>query len=340
MAEIDSGRRRVTTGLALWATAAFVPSALAAQGVRRASRPLMGTHVAITGQGRDVQQVQAAIDAAFTEMTRLSDMMSRYHSTSVVSALHLASGLRPLPVPAELMAVLDMAQTVAARSDGGFDATVGVFAARGFDATQQTLLNPQDLAAAQALVGYRDLVLDRTQGTAFLRRRGMRLDLGGIAKLPILEAGMRVLQRHGVTDALIDGGGDVRVSGRLHGRPWRVGLRDPRDPARLLGVLPMEGDGWLASSGDYERFFIRDGHRHHHILDPRTGRSTAGVHGVALVARDLSEINGLGAAMMVAGPQAGRDLAQRGGVESMLAASDRPLWLSSGLAGRLESPTA
>ena len=81
------------------------------------------------------------------------------------------------------------------------------------------------------VLNYRDVVLDDKSASAFLQRRGMRLDLGGIAKLPILQAGMNVLKRHGIDNAMVNGGGDVLVSGALQGRPWRVGVRDARAPS-------------------------------------------------------------------------------------------------------------
>ena len=186
-------------------------------------------------------------------------------------------------------------------------------------------------------MNYRDLVLDEKSATAYLRRRGMRVDLGGIAKLPILQAGMAVLKRHGIHNAMINGGGDVLVNGQLQGRDWRVGVRDPRAPERILGVVALS-EGFVAASGDYERSFVRDGHRYHHILNPKTGQPTRGPHGVTLVSRNLQDINGLGAAIMVAGASAGRQLlASLQGVDSLIVESDQRLWLSEGMAKRLHA---
>ena len=165
----------------------------------------------------------------------------------------------------------------------------------------------------------------------------MALDLGGIAKLPILEAGMKVLRSEGVENALINGGGDVLTHGLWQGRPWRVGLRDPRSPERLLGVVGVAGAGVVASSGDYERFFFHQGQRQHHVLNPRTGRPASGVHGVSLVARDVAAVNGLGAALMVQGPQAGRALAQRmPGLAVLIAEQDGGVWQSTAMSALLE----
>ena len=119
----------------------------------------------------------------------------------------------------------------------------------------------------------------------------MRIDLGGIAKLYIIEAGAKALERQGVARALVNGGGDVACFGAM---PWRIAVRDPRAPDTLIGVLSIER-GIVASSGDYERYFERDGRRYHHILDPRTGYPSTGVRGVTLVSERLDVVSqGLG----------------------------------------------
>lgn len=121
------------------------------------------------------------------------------------------------------------------------------------------------------------------------------------------------------------------VSGQLQGHDWRVGLRNPLAPDRLLGVVALS-DGIVASSGDYERGFVRNGQRYHHILDPKTGLPTHGPHGVTLVARSVDDVNGLGAAIMVAGAEAGRRLlVPPAGVDALIIAPGpvhgcRPAW--------------
>ena len=193
-----------------------------------------------------------------------------------------------------------------------------------------------EIAQELPLVDYRQLVLSEKNSTAYLRRRGMRIDLGGIAKLPILQAGMRVLKDHGIHNAMLNGGGDVLVSGQLQGRDWRVGLRDPRAPERILGTVALS-EGFVAASGDYERFFLRDGRRFHHILDPHTGQPTNGPHGVALIARTLEDINGLGAAIMVAGADAGRAMLKPlQSVDALMVEPNQGLWVSPGMGRRLQ----
>lgn len=305
--------------------------------VQRSSAALMGTQVDIVAVHADAALRARAVDAAWAEMQRLTEMMSRYRSTSQLSLLASAAGGAPLRVAPELMTVLQQAQLLARQSGGRFDPTVGAYADWHFEPGQPARLpDAATLARQHALVGAEGLQLDVQRGTARLARAGMWLDLGGIAKLPILQAGLNTLARHGVSDALINGGGDVLCSGTLAGRPWRIGLRDPLAPQRLLGALSLSG-GVVAASGDYERGFDHAGRRYHHILDPRSGQPTQGLRGLALVAPSVEAVNGWGAAMMVAGPAKSRHwLRERlPGVEAMLA-EPGGVWLSAGLRAQLK----
>ena len=331
-------RRRMALALpllggALWSAGAAAGGRMVSE---RSTRPLMGTQVDIAAEGLDGPLLRHAMDQAYAEMHRLEALMSRYQPRSVVSRINLAAGITPVAVPPEAMAVLQSAQRVSAMSRGAFDVTVGAFKSWNFGPGEKVVPGASEIARQLPLVDAGGLVLDVQAGTAFLARQGMALDLGGIAKLPILEAGMRVLRSQGVENAMLNGGGDVLTQGLWQGRPWRVGLRDPRSPERLLGVVAVAGAGVVASSGDYERCFFSAGQRQHHVLNPRTGRPSSGVHGVSLVARDVAAVNGLGAALMVQGAQAGRLLAQRTGLAVLMAGQDGSVWQSAAMAARLE----
>lgn len=332
----NRGRRRLLATLPLVATALYLRPALADPSVQQASRTLMGTRVDMTVQADRGTDVPVAMTAAFAEMQRLNDMLSRYRIGNPVHALHLAAGLQAVPVAPEMLRVLQMAVQRSQHSQGAFDITVGAFT--GWDFSQSGGMVPPaaEIARELPLVDYRQLVLNEKNSTAYLRRRSMRIDLGGIAKLPILQAGMRVLKDHGIHNAMLNGGGDVLVSGQLQGRDWRVGLRDPRAPERILGTVALS-EGFVAASGDYERFFLRDGRRFHHILDPHTGQPTNGPHGVALIARTLEDINGLGAAIMVAGADAGRAMLKPlQSVDALMVEPNQGLWVSLGMGRRLQ----
>jgi thiamine biosynthesis lipoprotein len=334
-------RRRVLLGSAALVGGAALLAGWAVParaGLQRShqQRTLMGTLVGIAALG-EPEVTGPAINAAWAEMARLAALFSHYSSTSQVAAINLAAGLQPVPVAAELMDALAMAGAVSRRSEGAFDLTVGSFGRWHFDPAAPAMPTPAQIRAGLAQVDWRGLALDRHAGTAMLARRGMRIDTGGIAKLPILQAGLRTLQAHGVATALVDGGGDIVAASAPSARPWQVGIRDPRAPSRLAGVLPL-ASGVVASSGDYERCFVRAGRRYHHVLDPRTGYPATGPHGVTLVAESLEAVNGLGTALMVLPPAAGAALLRASGIDSALVGHrDGRLQLTPALARRLRA---
>jgi thiamine biosynthesis lipoprotein len=301
------------------------------------ARPLMGTLVEIAAEGADETAARAAIAVAWREMIRLIDMMSHYDPRSVVNAINDNAGVKPVPVPPELMAVLMMAQRVSAHSQGAFDVTVGSLRGWRFRPDDPRLPSREEIAAQLPKVDYRKLVLDPRAGTAFLAERGMRIDPGGIAKLYILDAGMRILTRHGIPRAMVNGGGDVVVTAPPEGRPWRIGVRDPRAPERLLGVLEV-ARGFVVSSGDYERYFVHEGRRYHHILDPRTGYPAEGPHGVTLVSTDFEAVNGLSVVIMVLGKRYGVErITSTPGLDGLIVDRDGSVWMSPGFRTRLRA---
>lgn len=298
--------------------------------LQRETRPLMGTQVRVLVPGRR-DDVAPALADCWAQMQRLEALLSRYRTDNPLAALARAAGRSPVAVPPEVLAVLRAARERSEQTGGAFDVTVGAYQDWHFEAGQAPALpTAQRLAEQRRVVDWRAIEIDGTQ--VLLNRPGMRLDLGGIAKLPILEAGLQALRRHGVRDALVDGGGDIGAMGRLDGRAWRVGLRDPLTPDRMLGVVAVE-DGWVASSGDYERGFVQGGRRYHHILDPRTGWPTQGVRGLSLLAQDARALNGLGAALMVRGG-APSVAALGAGVEGVLVHADGRRWQSAGMGAR------
>ena len=295
----------------------------------KARRTLLGTVVDITVADARQPGVAAQVDAAFAHMQRLEGLMSRFDAGSQLSQINRAAGASAVAVAPELMQVLVQAQALSRRTQGAFEPVLGAFTvqadpgARPLDASARQRLLPHARSSA--------LRLDVAAGRAQLTDALARLDLGGVAKLPILQAGLRQLQQAGLQGCMVNGGGDVLVSARTDGLPWRIGVRDACHPDRLLAVVPLRA-GVVASSGDYERFNVVQGQRLHHIMDPATGRPTQGVRGVTLVADAVEQVNGLGTAAMVAGPvQAMRRLQAWGATQALVMLADGQVQASAAM---------
>jgi thiamine biosynthesis lipoprotein len=141
-----------------------------------------------------------------------------------------------------------------------------------------------------------------------------------------------ILLRHGIRHAHVAAGGDSRVIGDKRGRPWTIGVRDPRKADGLVALLPLE-DTAISTSGDYERFFEKDGVRHHHIVDPATGASPASVRSVTVLAADGLTCEALSKTVFVLGAERGMELvASMEGVDAIVVDAEGRLHFSSGLA--------
>jgi FAD:protein FMN transferase len=341
MAQHDLSRRGLLQTLLAGASAAWIgtPALAGAAPALRDRRVLMGTMVDMSLDGAPAERLATARDAAWAEMQRLANMMSRYVPGNALDRVNAAAGREPVKIPREMVELLRTGRRLSATTAGAFDMSVGALSWRFDDPARAVLPADAQIKADLRRVGYRELVVNHCECSAWLRQPGMKLDLGGIAKLPILEAGMRVLARQGVPSAMLNGGGDVLV--RAEGataRPWRIGIRDAAAPDKLLAVLPLR-NGVVASSGDYERGFTLRGRRYHHVLDPATGYPTEQVRGVTLLADTVDEVNGLGTAAMVMGPERGAALlAASPARQALLVKRDGGLWATPALAARLEPP--
>lgn len=326
-------RRHFVAALSL---APLVPLPARAAPRLQLRQPLMGTWVDLTVADGGGRALAAEVEQAFAEMHRLARLMSRFEPDGVVGRINQQAGRGSVEVPPELMAVLEFARDRAGQTGGAFDPVLGQLTAQADPGAAR--LDDAHRRRYVAHAGIRTLELDAARSRARLHDPLARLDLGGVAKLPILAAGVRRLTQAGVSGCLINGGGDVIATPRADGAAWRIGVRDARQPERLLAVLPL-GAGVVASSGDYERFVTQAGRRLHHIIDPATGRSTTGLSGVTLLAEQVDTVNALGPAAMVAGPaRAMARLAAWGAPQAVLMHSDGRTEVGAALRGRLQAP--
>ena len=211
---------------------------------------------------------RAALQAACEEVLRIEAKYSRYRADSVVSRINAAAGGEAVAIDEETRWLLDFADALYRESEGLFDLTSGILR-RVWNFAEPALPDPAALAGVLALIGW-DRV-ERASGSVRLPQSGMEIDFGGVGKEYAADRAAQVLRAHGIAHAYVNLGGDIAALGpQPDGSPWLIGIADPRVPGRLIATLPLSRGG-LATSGDYERFFERDGKRYCHILNPRSG---------------------------------------------------------------------
>ena len=302
----------------------------AAGGWLKREEAIMGTAITVELWGDDRIAGAAAIDAVMAEMHRIDRAMSPHKPDSELSIINRDAATRPVPLSAEMARLLERANEFAALSGGAFDIT---YAAVGqlYDYRQRIRPSAAALAQARTLVGYRGLILDSAARTVRFERAGMRIDLGGFAKGHAVDNAAQILRRRGIRHAIVSAGGDSRVIGDRRGRPWTIGIRDPRRPGEMSALLPLE-DTSISTSGDYERYFEADGERFHHLIDPATGRSPRSVHSVTVLAEDGLTTEALSKCVFVLGVEKGlRLIESQRGVDAVVVDACGALHYSSGL---------
>jgi FAD:protein FMN transferase len=298
----------------------------------------MGSELRLTSWTADETATLAAFDAVFEEFDRLDRLMSVWKDGSDVVRLNAAAGDRPVPVGADTRAAILAAHEISEWTAGKFDVTFGVLSGLWkFDHDQDN--RTPDMTAVKRLlplINYKDLVVDARAGTAFLKRRGMRVHLGGIGKGYAIDRARDILRTRRVADFMIQSGGDLYVGGLKDGKPWRLGLRDPRGPeGQIFATLDLS-DGTFSTAGDYERFFIKDGRRYHHIIDPDTGEPASGCRSVTIVANTATLADGVDTGVFLLGSEKGMALIERlPEVEGVIVTGKNEVLISSGLRGRL-----
>ncbi|MBI2892810.1 MAG: FAD:protein FMN transferase [Deltaproteobacteria bacterium] len=283
----------------------------------RRSRALMGTIFEIMVVGRESRATEEAIAGAFDEVARLEEMMSEWRPASQISKVNAAAGWSAVRVDAELMLVIQEGLRIARLSDGAFD--ISWAALRGLWNFNADDPRPPTRAAARAaakLVNWRDVIVDERARTVMLKRPGMAIGLGGIAKGYALDRAAEVLKARGLHDFIIYGGGQVLVSGQKGGRPWRVGIQHPRRRDVYFAYF-SPGAGSVSTSGDYEHYFVKDTVRYHHILDPTTGFPANASVAVTVVSPTGLAADAIDTALFILGPTKGMQLARRLGIEAL-----------------------
>ena len=272
---------------------------------------IMGTNIHVKFWHEDKEKGEHLMQQSLERFHQVDEQMSPYKADSELSRINTEAYRHPVTVSANLFALLQKSLQLSYLSHGAFDMT---YASVGYLYDYRAGKMPDDKTIGENLSGinYRAVKLDaQTSSIRFLQEK-TRIDLGGIAKGYAVDEVIKLLQQGGVTAAMVTAGGDSRIIGSKGDKPWIVGIKDPRQTDKPALLMPLEETA-ISTSGDYERFFI-DEHqqRHHHILNPRTGKSPEnGIQSVTILGPDATTTDGLSTTVFVLGLEQGLALVNR-----------------------------
>ena len=306
---------------------------------------LMDTFVTVKVYGTDREYLRQSVHEAFSEMHRIAELADHFpkagtaaYRASDICNINEHAGIKPVAVQPDTLEMLFLARQYAELSHGAFDPTIGALTGLwDFSSDHPVVPHPVKVRQMLELSGFRYLHVDRRAGTVFLSKRGVKLDLGASAKGYAAEKAYQVLKKRGIDKALIDAGGNIRTIGtNRSGKPWKIGIKDSRREGGLIGTVSVE-NGSAVTSGDYYRFFERDGFRYHHILDPRTGYPGNHTMSATILTQDSALADILSTACFVLPPREALALATGiKGVDLLLITSDKKIIHTPALAGRIE----
>ncbi|MFQ5586618.1 MAG: FAD:protein FMN transferase [Thermodesulfobacteriota bacterium] len=295
-------------------------------------RVVMGTKLEMTISVDNEVKAERAFDAVEAEFKRIENEMSEWREGSLVSLINRNAGKKTVKVTDELFNVIHAAVEISRLTEGAFDISwAAMHGLWDFRPGRERLPDKEEIEARLPLINYRSLELDPASRSVYLKKAGMKIGLGGIAKGYAVDRAAELLSGMGIDDMIIKAGGDMRVQGnREGGGPWKISIKHPRKK-EPLARLPLTNIS-ISTSGDYEHFFIQDGVLYHHIIDPRLGYPARGCQSVTVLAPDTMTSDALSTAFFVLGPEVSIRLANLlNGIEAIIVDSSGAVLTSGGI---------
>jgi thiamine biosynthesis lipoprotein len=291
---------------------------------------IMGTRIAVEFWDEDKAHAEQCAEQIFSEMRRIDALMSPYKPNSELSRINQQAAGQAIQISEEMFKLLEKSLQMSQLSNGAFDIT---FSSVGHLYNYREGIKPSEEDIQQSLksINYRHVLLDNTNRSVRFAQPGVHIDLGGIAKGYAVDNGIAILVKCGIKGGMVSAGGDSRILGDRGNRPWMMGVRHPRKKDAVAVMLPLSNTA-ISTSGDYERFFIEDGKRYHHIISPSTGKSVSTTWSATVIGPDATTTDALSTTLFVLGPEKGLQLVESlAGIDAVIIDAQGQMHYSSGL---------
>lgn len=285
---------------------------------------LLGTVVEIQVRDEDEQKAENAITQAFAEVKRIDNLFTTYNEESPIWKLNNSND-SIIFVEDEIYNLLVLCDSVTKLSDDCFDVSLdNLTKAWRFYTDSPHLPTKEEIDAALNKSGWENIRL--LENSMFIRKRDVGLNFGAIAKGYAVDKAIDILKKSGITEALVNAGGEISVIGSN----WKVGIQHPRNERDIIAAIKLN-DNTVATSGDYEQYFEQDGIRYHHILDPKSGYPAKGLQSVSVINESNTFADALATAVFVMGKEKGMKLIESlDNTEAMIIDNEGKVFYSSG----------
>ena len=290
------------------------------QQIFKKEQSLLGSPFEITVVATDSVQAKLYTDLAISEVKRIENLVSDWIPTTQISQVNQNAGIKPIKVDQEVFDLVERAIKISKLTSGAFDISyASMDKIWKFDGSMKQMPTEEAIKKSVEKVGYQNIILNPKDKTIFLKNKGMKLGLGGIAQGYIADKIKEVLQEKRCTSGLVNVSGDINTWGKQpNGEPWSVGIINPMNKNKVFATFILD-DSAVETSGSYEKFVIFKGKRYSHIIDPRTGYPASGIVSVSVFAKQTELADALATGIFVLGIEVGLDLVnQLNGIDCII----------------------
>ncbi|MEP6750336.1 MAG: FAD:protein FMN transferase [Bacteroidota bacterium] len=278
--------------------------------LHKASMKLMGNQFEITVVGRCAEWAAERIAAAVSEIQRIERLLTTYSDDSETNKINIAAGDHAVQVSEETFRLIQRSLRISAVTQGAFDISYGSVdkSLWNFNTAMTKLPDEKTAKRMVRLINYKNIILDDNAMTVFLTAKGMRIGFGGIGKGYAAERAKAVLKDMGVYSGIVNASGDLTTWGyQPDGKPWTIGIVNPNLSGKIFSYLSVTNMA-VATSGNYEKFVMINGHKYSHTINPRTGLPVTGIKSVTIITPNAEIADAMATPVAIMGIRAGLDM--------------------------------
>jgi thiamine biosynthesis lipoprotein len=271
---------------------------------------LMGNRFEISVVSDDARAAEEHIDSAVTEISRIEKLLTTFSDDSQTNEINRNAGMQPVQVDEEVFNLIARSLRISDLTQGAFDITYGSIdkSLWNFDVNMKQLPDAETASRSVSLINYRNVILDASNNSVYLKEKGMRIGFGGIGKGYAADKAKLLLQERGVGSGIVNAAGDLVTWGNQpNGYPWTIAIADPDHSITPFSTLKISNMA-IATSGDYEKFAIINGKKYSHTIDPKTGLPVGGIKSVSIISPSAELADAMATPVMVMGVKVGLDL--------------------------------
>jgi len=271
---------------------------------------LMGNRFEISAVSEDEAWAQARIDEAVAEIQRIETLFTTFNENSQTNRINAQAGIAPVKVDREVFDLIKRSLRISEVTQGAFDITYGSIdkSLWNFDTHMTALPDPAIARQMVRLINYRNVILDESEGSVFLKEKGMRIGFGGIGKGYAAEMAKRLMMQRGVENGIVNASGDLTTWGtQPSGEPWTIGIAHPDAQEQPFSYFNISNVA-VATSGNYEKFVMIGGKKYSHTIDPKTGLPVSGIKSVTIICPNAEIADAMATPVTVMGVKVGLDL--------------------------------